>query len=119
MLPGDRFGRHSLCSTTEPSPAHRPAHLGHVGSVKLPSGTDPVEYLGWHDGTVDVFHANHEVPLIVARVEDTVARQGDAIQWAEGRVGALRKIARYLATYPPDSAARQVVGVAATLGFDR
>jgi hypothetical protein len=40
------------------------------------------------------------------------------MQWIEGRLGAARAITRYLATYPPSYAARQVGWLADTLELD-
>lgn len=40
------------------------------------------------------------------------------MQWVEGRLGALYAIAEYLATYPPDHAARQVGWLATTLDLE-
>jgi DNA primase len=81
----------------------------------LPDGTDPCEYLGNAVGDVDAFRYDHAAPLLTIHVEETIAAQGDRMQWIEGRLAAARSISRYLATYPPNFAARQVPWLADTL----
>jgi DNA primase len=113
-MDGDAPGRAGALTAGE--------HLRNAGVdvriATLPNGTDPAEHIARPDGSVDVFHADHGLPLVTARIVEAVARQGDSIQWAEGRLRAVRDITRYLATYSPDYAARQVAGVATRLGFD-
>jgi DNA primase len=84
----------------------------------LPNGSDPAAYLAPPENGLDVFRADHGLPLITARLEHAIAQQGDTIQWIEGRLNALRRVARYVATYPPDLAARQVTGIASALKLD-
>src|SRR5205823_5572382 len=74
----------------------------------LPNGSDPCEYLGHAVGSVDTFRYDHAVPLLTVHVEEAIAAQGDRMQWIEGRLAAARSITRYLATYPPSYAARQI-----------
>jgi DNA primase len=89
-----------------------------VRIAALPSGTDPCEYLGHAAAMLDTFRYDHAVPLLTACVQDAIAAQGDRMQWIEGRLGAARWITRYLATYPPSHAARQVVWLADILNLD-
>jgi DNA primase len=84
----------------------------------LPNGTDPCEYLGNAVGDVNEFRYDHAVPLFTVHVEEAIAAQGDRMQWVEGRLAAARSISRYLATYPPNFAARQVAWLADTLNLN-
>jgi DNA primase len=88
-----------------------------VRIATLPDGIDPADYLAAGGSTLDTFRADHAVPLLQLHVEDAIARQGDAMQWPEGRLGALREVAGHLSTYPPETAARQAGSLAATFGF--
>ncbi|HET6911615.1 MAG TPA: toprim domain-containing protein [Mycobacteriales bacterium] len=81
----------------------------------LPNGSDPCEYLSNAAGGVEAFRHDHAVPLVTVHAEQAIAAQGDQMQWIEGRLGATRAITRYLATYPPSYAARQVGWLADTL----
>jgi hypothetical protein len=54
-----------------------------------------------------------------AHVEYAIAMQGDHMQWVEGRLAALRGVAGYLATYPPNYVGRQISWLAQALGFER
>ncbi|MCW2597575.1 MAG: primase catalytic core domain protein [Jatrophihabitans sp.] len=74
----------------------------------LANGSDPADYLARPDATLDTFHAGNGLPLLSLQVENAIARQGDAMQWPEGRLRALRSVAGHVATYPPDQAARQI-----------
>jgi DNA primase len=89
-----------------------------VRIASLPIGSDPCEYLSHAIGSVDVFRHDHATPLLTLYVEEAMAAQGDRMQWIEGRLGAARAITRYLATYPPSYAARQVSWLAEALDLD-
>jgi len=84
----------------------------------LPNGTDPADHLAPPRATLDVFVAANAQPLITLHVRDAIARQGDRMQWVEGRLGAAREITAYLATYPASEAARQIGWLADVLGLD-
>lgn len=73
----------------------------------LPNGSDPADYLASPDATLDAFRTENGVELIKLYVENAVTGQGDAMQWPEGRLAALRSVAIHLTTYPPDYVARQ------------
>jgi DNA primase len=83
----------------------------------LPSGFDPADYLATSAGSVEAFSAERGLSLVEAHVADAIAKQGDRMQWIEGRLAALRCVARYLATYPTDVAARQVGELAEALNL--
>jgi DNA primase len=89
-----------------------------VRVATLPSGTDPCEYLGHAATSVAAFRCDHAVPLLTMHVEQAIAAQGDRMQWIEGRIGAARSITRYLATYPPSHAARQIGWLTEALDLD-
>lgn len=89
-----------------------------VRVATLPNGSDPCEYLGNAAGTVDAFRCDHAVPLLTLHVEQAIAAQGDRMQWIEGRLCAARSITRYLATYPPSHAARQIGWLTDALNLD-
>jgi DNA primase len=86
-----------------------------VRLATLPIGSDPAEYLGRADACLDTFRADHGLPLIRAHVENAIATQGDRMQWVEGRLGALRSVVDYLATYAPTYAGQQIGWLAETL----
>lgn len=86
-----------------------------VRLASLPTGSDPAEYLARPNSNLDAFRADNGVPLVVGRLQFEIARQGDGMQWIEGRLGAMRGVAKHLATYPPHYVARQVVWLAGAL----
>lgn len=95
-------------------------HLGlDVRAASLPSGSDPAEYLSHTLGDIRSFRYDHALPLLTVQTEQVIAAQGDRMQWIEGRLGAARAIARYLATYPANYAARQVCWLADVLKLDQ
>jgi DNA primase catalytic core len=79
-----------------------------VRLASLPNGSDPAEYLARPNSTIDAFRADNGVPLVVGRLQLEIARQGDGTQWIEGRLDAMRGVAKYLATYPDAYVARQI-----------
>lgn len=79
-----------------------------VRVAQLPDGSDPAAYLTRDGACLDTFHADNGLPLLTVQVQHAIAQQGDRMQWIEGRLGALRNIARYLASNPTNDAARQV-----------
>jgi DNA primase len=89
-----------------------------VRVATLPNGTDPAEHLARPENTLDTFRAHNGLPLINLHVEHAIARQGDRMQWVEGRLAALRSLTNYLATYPPHHTARQIGWIAETVGLD-
>jgi DNA primase len=90
-----------------------------VWVAMLPNGSDPAEYLAQPSVSIDAFRADHALPLINAYVQQAIARQGDRMQWAEGRVAALRSVTSYLATYPPTFVGRQIAWLTEALQLDR
>lgn len=110
-MDGDFAGREAALAAGE--------QLRHAGAdvrvAALPNGTDPADYLRHSDANLELFKSDHGLPLITLHVERAVAAQGDAMQWPEGRLRALRSIASYLSTYPPEFAGRQVGWLAETL----
>lgn len=86
-----------------------------VRVAQLPNGSDPCEYLANAAGNVDAFRYDHAAPLLTVHVEQTIAAQGDNMQWVEGQLAATRAVTRYLATYPPSYAARQIAWLADAL----
>lgn len=86
-----------------------------VRLASLPSGSDPAEYLARPNSNLDVFRADNGIPLVVGRLQFEIARRGDGMQWIEGRLAAMRGMAKYLASYPPPYVARQVVWLAGAL----
>lgn len=88
-----------------------------VRVAQLPNDTDPAGYLADGRATVDIFRADHSRPLLTAHVQQAIAAQGDRIQWIEGRLAALRRIAEHLATYPPGYTARHVGWIAERVGL--
>jgi len=86
-----------------------------VRLAALPNGTDPADYLAQPTGSLDVFRETHALPLLAVQVQHAIAAQGDRMQWVEGRVGAARTIARYLAGYPASYADAQTGWIADVL----
>jgi DNA primase len=86
-----------------------------VRIAMLPNGTDPAEYLARPGNSLDVFRAENGLTLTNLHVEKAIAEQGDRMQWVEGRLAALHTLTPYLATYPPDQAARQIGWIAQAL----
>jgi DNA primase len=89
-----------------------------VRITPLPIGSDPCEYLSHAAGSVDIFRYDEAVPLVTVHVEETIAGQGERMQWIEGRLAAARLITGYLASYPPSYSARQIGWLAETLHLD-
>ena len=86
-----------------------------VRVVMLPTGDDPADYLARPGGTIDAFRSERGLSLVQVHLDDAIAKQGDRMQWVEDRIAVLRTVARYLATYPPEVAARQAGRLAETL----
>jgi hypothetical protein len=81
----------------------------------LPNGTDPAEYLARLGSDLDAFRAGNGLSLVILHVEKAIAELGERMQWVEGRLGALRKLTPYLASYPPRDAARHIAWIAHAL----
>jgi hypothetical protein len=81
----------------------------------LPNGTDPADYLAQPSPSLDIFRGTHALPLLAVQVQSAIAAQGDRMQWVEGRLGAARTIARYLAGYPASYADAQTGWIADVL----
>lgn len=84
----------------------------------LPNGTDPADYFTQQNSTLDVLRDDHALPLLTVQVQYAIARQGDHIQWIEGRLAAARAIATYLGTYPVSHAAAQIGWISNVLDLD-
>jgi len=84
----------------------------------LPNGTDPADYLTRPASSLDVFRETHALPLLAVQVQHAIAAQGDTMQWVEGRLGAARAIARYLADYPASYANAQSEWIADVLDLN-
>jgi len=118
----------SVVVATDSDPAGRKAALdageriryagADVRVAPLPNGSDPAEYLAQPNSSVDAFRAENGHSLITLHVRDAVARQGDRMQWVEGRLAAAREITTYLATYPASHAARQIGWISDALRLD-
>lgn len=89
-----------------------------VRIATLPRGADPASSLASSESTLDIFRAEHALPIITVAVEDAIARQGDRMQWIEGRLAALRSVARCLVSEPPENAARQIPSLADALALN-
>ncbi|HZC51173.1 MAG TPA: toprim domain-containing protein [Mycobacterium sp.] len=88
-----------------------------VRLATLPDGSDPAEHLAHAGGGLDAFQADDGLPLINLQVQHAIARQGDRMQWVEGRLAALRSLTDYLATYPSSYTARQIGWLAEALAL--
>jgi DNA primase len=110
-MDGDAVGRRSSLAAGE--------QLRSVGVdvriAMLPNGSDPADYLAHPNSDIETFRAEHARPLIHAHVQNAISRQGDRMQWIEGRLAALRSITSYLATYPPVHTAHHVPWLAEAL----
>jgi DNA primase len=97
-------------------------HLRYAGLdvrvATLPNGTDPAEYLTGPGSTLDTFLADRGQPLVTIHLQTAIAKQGDSVQWIEGRLAALRHTAEYLGTYPTDYVARQAGWLAKALDLE-
>lgn len=113
-LDGDAAGRAAALRAG----AYARAAGADVSVAALPHGLDPADYLAQPDSTLDTFTPERAVPLLAVHVQTAIARQGDRMQWIEGRLGAARSIATHLATYPASHAARQIGWIADTLHLD-
>lgn len=102
-MDGDSAGRHAALAVGD--------RLGKVGLdvrvAVLPTGEDPASYLARPNAALGTFSTDSGLPLLVVQVEHAIARRGDAMQWPEGRIAALRDVSRCLSTYPPDYVSRQ------------
>jgi DNA primase len=112
-MDGDFAGREAALAAGE--------QLRHAGAdvrvAVLPNGTDPADYLQRSDAGLEVFKSDHGLPLITLHVERSIAAQGDAMEWPEGRLRALRSVTSYLSSYAPEFAGRQIGWLAETLGL--
>lgn len=113
-MDGDAAGRTAALAAGE-----RLRRTGLVVRIAaLPNGVDPAEYLAGPGAMLDRFRVDGALPLVTAQVQNAIAVQGDRMQWVEGRLGAARSVASYLATYPASFTARQVGWLADVLELD-
>lgn len=110
-MDGDTAGRTAALTAGE----QLRRHGAEVKIAILPNGCDPTEHLTNPTATLDVFRQRTALPLLTAQLQRAVDAQGDRMQWVEGRLGAVRDMARYLAGYPPEQAITQTNGIATAL----
>ncbi|MGQ0844382.1 MAG: MobF family relaxase [Sporichthyaceae bacterium] len=83
--------------------------------LDLPGGADPAEVLA-NEGPTSLRDRLHAAtPLIDHVVESKIEKWSAQMQWAEGRVAALREVAPLIAALPAEAATRQIGRIMARL----
>lgn len=87
-------------------------------TADLPPGLDPADVaLKLGAGCLAAAVGPQARPLIDLVIEERLADWSDRLQWAEGKVGAARDAANYIALLPVDQRVQPVVDVAARTGL--
>lgn len=76
--------------------------------LDLPAGSDPAEVLAAEGPTSLRGRLDAATPLVDHVVETRIERWSAQLQWAEGRIYAMRELAPLVAALPAESATRQI-----------
>jgi DNA primase catalytic core len=88
-------------------------------AVNLPPGIDPAEVLEKHGPRrLAAALTSGARPLIDDVIEHRVVTWSDRLRWVEGRVGAVRDVAPFIAALPPDLRPRSIAGVVDLVGIE-
>jgi DNA primase catalytic core len=79
--------------------------------LALPDGTDPADFLAMKGPAALHAALDNAGPLVEAVIEARIARWVHQLQFAEGRIGALRDVAGLIAGLPPTQVPGQVARV--------
>ncbi|WP_066946697.1 DNA primase [Microtetraspora fusca] len=111
---GDRAGR---AAATRSYPLFK--GICTAEAVTLPTGRDPAGILG-EDGAeaLAAILTERAVPLADLVVDAAIHPWQRSLDYAEGRIGALRSAGAAIAAMAPHDVARQIARVAQRLGFD-
>jgi DNA primase catalytic core len=77
--------------------------------LELPAGTDPADLLGRQGPAALREGLEAATPLVEQVIDAAIFRWGERLRWPEGRLGALRAAAPFVANLAPDQAVVQIV----------